>query len=350
MTPAGMISDKCPNQHKLNIALNVLLNEYNEILADIGKDIKLMDIKSIVSRLRSGSGNGQDFLKYAQARTEMLTKEKRLSYALSYQNTISLLKQYTGRDTLLFKEITRQFLGGFDEFLQSRESKINTIRVYMVNIRAIFNHAINNDVVKGELFPFRKYKIKSEKAVKRSLEILHIQKLMVGPYFPSQQRSVDVFMMIFFLAGINIKDLLYLKHSDFTDGRIRYRRAKTGAEFNIKVFPECQKLFDKYKGQKYLLSFLDVDDSYSHYKNFTKETNIRLRLAAKYACGGIYLSTYYARHSWATLGRKFGISFEDIKQGLGHGQNQVTDTYINYDMIRARVDSAQEIIIKAVCG
>ena len=349
MNKDGTINSKHPRQSKLNYAINLLLAEYNGILEDIGKDIIYMDINTLVNRLRGNDNNGSDFFIYADERIRTLRKENRLSYAVSYTSTIAVLKHYYQKEKLPFKEITPNFLRGFESYLLDiRSSKINTVRVYLVNIRAIFNHAIDRDIIKQGLFPFRKFRIRQEKAHKRSLEIYQIQKLMAGPYKGVQQRSVDIFMLIFYLIGINIKDLLYLKPSDLKRGRLTYRRFKTGAEFDIKVFPEAQAIIDKYRGEKYLLSFMDGNDSYDHYKNLTKETNKKLRMAATCAGLDMPISTYFARHSWATIGRGLGISFDDIKQALGHGRGGITDAYINYNMLKNIVDEANRKIIDSV--
>jgi len=346
----GFVKNKYPGHLQLNKAINDLLIEMTAELEGIGTAIRFMDMKTLLNRLKSCSGSGENFFLYAKNRIKVLKKENRTSYSISYESTIAQLEHCTGKTSLAFREITPQFLKSFEDYLSREDKKVNTIKVYMVNIRAIYNHAIMNGTAKIELFPFKKYKVKSEKPMKRSLELIEIQKLMVGPYFIGQQRAVDIFMLIFYLAGINIKDLLYLKPTDFNikKGRITYKRAKTGGGFDIKVFPPALEIINKYKGTKYLLNFLDEDDSFEHYKSISKYTNMWLRKAAKYAGLTEHISTYTARHSFATTARKEGVSYDDVKMALGHDQRSVTDRYINYDMLRTQVDEAQKKVIDAV--
>ncbi|MFR9166829.1 MAG: hypothetical protein ACLVKO_11645 [Dysgonomonas sp.] len=90
----------------------------------------------------------------------------------------------------------------------------------------------------------------------------------------------DIFMLIFYLIGINIIDLLHLK--EIRKGNIEYRRAKTGRLYTIKVLPEAQVIFDKYKGKDYLLDVLDV---YSNYKDFTHRLNRNLKRIGRVEIG-----------------------------------------------------------------
>ena len=173
-----------------------------------------------------------------------------------------------------------------------------------------------------------------KKTAKRNLTPDAIKSLMkVETKTQNEKIAKDVFFIIFYLIGINIKDLLHLK--EIKHGRIQYKRFKGGKNYNLKVEPEALQLLSQYPGQNFLLYF---NEHYSTYKQFTKEINKNLKKLALRIGIEADLTTYYARHSWATIARNIGISRDDIRSALGHGENTVTDIYIDLD---------QEIIDKA---
>jgi len=338
----GRIKPSYPGYTTLNRAIYRLLVQYNSIIDNLGPEVIFIDINTLTNKLKGHGDSGTDFTGYAGARITRLKAQKRLSYAESYQVMLTHLKRHTSKESLLFKEITVDFLQGFEHYLFLRGCKVNTIRIYLNSIRAIFNHAIDNDVIRQEIFPFRKFRIKQEQTQRRTLSIDQIRKLMTGPYLPAQQRSVDIFMLIFYLIGINLKDLLYLRPEDYRDGRVYYRRLKTGSLFSVKVFPQADAIIQKYRGEKYLLSFLDNDDSYMHYKCFLKETNKRLRIAFT-----MHISTYTSRYSWATMASSLSVPKDVISVALGHILGSaVTNLYIDFDL--HKVDEANELIIKTL--
>lgn len=150
-------------------------------------------------------------------------------------------------------------------------------------------------------------------------------------------------MLIFYLIGINTKDLFSLTSKNAVNGRIEYRRAKTGRWYSIKLEPEAMVLIERYKGKNYLLSVLD---EYGNYKDFQHRMNdnlseigptVRKGLGGKKYREPLFpeLTTYWARHSWATIAHKIGISKDVISMALGHSFGcKTTDIYIDLTGIK----------------
>ncbi len=109
-----------------------------------------------------------------------------------------------------------------------KDISMNARSVHLRNIRTVFNDAINKGDVPQSLYPFRRFKIKNEETPKRSLSVQELITLRDYPCEQHQERYRDVFMLIFYLIGINVKDLMGL--TEIRNGRISYRRAKTGRE------------------------------------------------------------------------------------------------------------------------
>ena len=170
-----------------------------------------------------------------------------------------------------------------------------------------------------------------------------------------QQKYLDCFKLIFFLIGINTVDLCHLRKADVVDGRIEYKRSKTNRDYSIKLEPEALEIIERYKGKgKWLL---DVLDRYKDFKDFAHRLNENLQKMGSVEVGKHgkktreplfpSLTTYWARHTWATIAASLDIPNETIAAALGHGYgNKVTAIYIDFD--QRKVDEANRKVIDYV--
>lgn len=353
MNADGTISPKYPGQAKLNLSINLLLAQYNNIMIEQGPDIVYMDINSLIAKLKAKEKHGTGFLAYMRKRVMELERENRWSYASSFQLTVGHIESFTGRKEIQFNEITVGFLTQFEGYLrQVRGVKVNTVRIYIKNIRAVLYHAIDAEIVRIDISPFRKFKIGQEKTRKRSLDIKELQTLLsLRPSVTiQQQRAIDIFFLIFYLCGINLKDLLFLTPGSIDKGRLHYRRFKTGRLYSIKIFSPAMEIIERYRGEKYLLRFMDEKEKITPQKrmhlaaaDILHQVNKLLKTVIENAKLDMKVTTYSARYSWATIASKLGISRDIISHALGHGIDTVSDTYIDFDL--SKVDRANERII-----
>lgn len=245
-----------------------------------------------------------------------------------------------------FEDIDIKWLTEFEAFCAKTASK-NARNIHLRNIRAVFNYAINAE--ETTCYPFRKFKIRPEATRKRSLSVDALRQLFDYPVEPYAELYRDMFKLIFMLIGINSVDLHRLK-SITPDGRIEYKRAKTHRLYSIKVEPEAVEIINKYKGKNGLLC---IADRWSNHINFRHQMNKALQnigttrsgLGGKKSTEGAFpgLSTYWARHSWATIAASLDIPKETIAAALGHGGNTVTDIYIDFD--QRKVDEANRRVL-----
>ncbi len=156
------------------------------------------------------------------------------------------------------------------------------------------------------------------------------------------------------MKEINFKDLMLARHENIYKGRYIFNRAKTGRSYSIKIFPKAHEIIDRYPGKKYLLDFMEKkiaavrkkDRTVPLHKDIVDWTNKKLKRIAKHddVKLGVALSTYYARHSLATIARNIGVPKDDIRSLLGHGENSITDIYIDLDL--ERIDSAMRMVLE----
>ena len=158
------------------------------------------------------------------------------------------MKKVTAFDPEVTMEgITPNWLREFSVFLGG---SVNGRAIHLRNIRAVCNYALDEELTQN--YPFRKFKIPREETRKRSLPVDDLRALMaLDDLTPREEEYRDMFLLIFYLVGINIADLAALTHDSLVDGRIEYRRAKTGRLYSIKVEPEAQAIIDKYQGEQH---------------------------------------------------------------------------------------------------
>lgn len=237
-----------------------------------------------------------------------------------------------------FEDIKIAWLEDFQDFL-SETNTANSIAIHMRNIRAIVNYAIDNEVT--TYYAFRRFKIKTEKTRKRNFDVETLRKIFNHKCAEEwQQKYLDFFKLTFMLVGINAVDLCGLEK--VSQGRVEYIRSKTHKPYSIKVEKEAREIIDRYAGGSKLLNYLD---SYANYRHFFNNLCTGLR-EIKEQLGLEELTTYWARHSWATIARKLGVSKDTIALALGHGNHTVTDIYIEYDL--DEVDEANRKVLDYV--
>jgi site-specific recombinase XerD len=272
----------------------------------------------------------------------------------SYTLTLKLMRMFDPElDEKTFDDINLMYLQEFDNWLRDERKQKQTSRnVNFRNIRSVFNTAIDNEIT--DAYPFRKFKLKREQTRKRSLTVDQLRTLRDYPCDDYLIIYRDMFMLMFYLCGINAVDLFCAPVNAIRNGRLEYTRAKTGKNYSIKVEPEAMKLIKKYKGKAYLLSIQDKEP----YKHFLEKMSKRLKDIGPYERKGYGgkktirslfpdISQYWCRHTWATIAAELDIPKETIAAGLGHDMgNTTTAIYINFN--QKKVDAANRKIIDFV--
>ena len=266
-----------------------------------------------------------------------------------YERTKQKIEAFDANCT--FDTINKAWLDKFTKFLAAT-LKVNSYAIHLRNIRAVFNYAIDYEIT--TCYPFRKYQIKKEETRKKALTIEEIKILRDYPVEKHQQKYRDIFMLMFYMVGINIGDILKAKPSDIVNGRLEYRRTKTGKLFSVLIQPEAQEIIDRYKGVDYLINVLDT---FVDYRNFNHRLGIELKRMGeveRVGRGGKKerkprfesLSYNCARQSWATMASQLDVPQETIAADLGHSSNSVTDIYIKFNI--KEVDEANREVLDSL--
>lgn len=333
--PERKILNALIRQKKSEAELKVLTLQNNGQLKNLSNE-------ELISLIMNNEKKEEQLHLFSLMAEKFLKGKDNASTKRIYDDTIRMMRLYGDYESLTFEEITVSWLNSFNLFLKDSCPAKNTRAIHFRNIRAIFNYAIDEDYI--SCYPFRKFKIEHEQTEKRSLSLDQMRKLNALPLSEHLQRYRDTFMLVFMLIGINSIDLCQL--GEIRNGRIVYKRGKTHKVYDIKVEPEAQEIFDRYKGEEHLLKWYDTVETYRHYAN---RANLNLHaIGEKIGVKGLTL--YWARHTWATFAAEIDIPEDVISQALGHSTTgaDVTKVYIRYN--HKKVDEANRRVIDYALG
>lgn len=250
-------------------------------------------------------------------------------------------------------QIDTETLNDIKAFYKSRGLAESTIRLYFATIRSVCNSAIGKGLMPESWEPFKKFKVgapmKAAKARARSIE--DIRKIAtVALAGKALVRYRDMFMLSFFLRGMNLIDMCRFKIKDIKDGRIVYGRSKTGSQISVAVTDAAMDIIKRHSKGLPGSCFFDIFDEMGESKSdnfrrrlttFTSQVNENIKKVARIA--GVEdpddVVFYTARHSIATILSSQNIPLSSISQVLGHSKTATTETYIGKQG-NAAIDSA----------
>ncbi len=247
------------------------------------------------------------------------------------------MKVFRNKRDLSFNELNYSFLEKFETYYLRKGNSLNGLAVYMRTIRAIYNKAIKQSIASLETYPFANYTIKSEPTKKRAISMDAIQKIVALKYEPENVlfRTRNIFLMSFYLMGAPYSDLAHLKVSNIIDGRVQYKRQKTGKFYDIKITENLSEIIDYYKTNKdkddYLLPIIKRDSLDEQYRDIMSQRrlyNKQLRRIAKDAEIDEHLTSYVSRHSFASIANNMAVPVTAISEMLGHQKLTTTQTYL----------------------
>lgn len=270
-------------------------------------------------------------------------------YELSLKSLLAFNKEIFGKESniLYFKEITPIWLEKYEkDMIVSKNRSSTTVSMYLRCLKAIFNNAIADKDIEIDLFPFgrRKYQIPNYQKVKKSLDKSEIKALFDSkPNTPEQEKAKDFWFFSFFSNGMNVKDIALLKYENLQENKITFIRAKTKntTKTNQKSISVYLNDFSKSILVKYsnphespkslIFPIVSMNDSeivkFKKIKNFTRFINQNLKILAQNNGITGEISTYWARHSFATSLIRSGKSMEIVTEAFGHNDQKTTQKY-----------------------
>lgn len=355
-----------PQSRTLNILLGSKFQRAQEIILNLDlarktKDFSASELKEIIEN--DGVIVDKNRKRFMEFYLDCMAAKKKESTRSSYMQALNNLQRF---DPLLsdkyFEDINLEYLQKLDSWLEGRGVTTNSRAVYYRNIKSVFNDAIASELTSE--YPFKRFKIKTTPTKKRNLSIEELRLLSsFHTTYGTHAKYRDMFMLMFYMRGINAVDLFGLKESNIRNGRINYIRAKTGKPYSVKIEPEMQEIIDRYKGKDYLIDVCDGTKNEkewaTRYKGFLKRMDKGLKKigpvtwtkqqgpSPEFKPILPMISQYWCRHTCATMMAELDIPFATISASLGHDHGlKVTNIYIEYN--EKKVDEANRKLIDYV--
>lgn len=324
-----------------------MIMERIEKLEHLGIEYSVNDVDRSSSR-----GHNLYLIQYIHTQINNKLLERKEGTALAYRNTLMSLSKYLGGRDVKVSHVNPSFVRKYESFLIRNEVSVNTISFYMRNFKTLFNGLINEGNYSEEN-PFKVTRTTISKTVKRALgrkELIELMELTFDLKAESHlEFARDIFMFSYYTRGMSLVDIIYLKKSQIIDDVIVYSRKKSKQQIKIKVTDHIQELMNKYANEsEYVLPILDAHSPrllYAQYRLALGRINHNLKTVGKYAKLSVSLTSYMARHSWATQAKEAGTPISVISEGLGHTSEKITQIYLK-EFDSSVIDKVNELVTK----
>ncbi len=346
-----------PDYKNQNILLHTIKNRAEQII----RNYEFKEIDFDFNKFKNDLFHykrklGESVFEFWGQHIKSLETSKRVGTKQYYIDCMNSFSNFVEKDTLTFKEIDYNLLKKYEDYLRSRDCIPNGIAVRMRAVRAIYNEAIKKGIANQNDYPFKKYKISKLKSSvdKRALtfeEVVKIKELDLTDY-PHLIDARNYFVFSYHTRGMNFYDMLLLKWTDVSENSIVYVRNKTKTRFVIKRTKTINEILNYYKKNsletKYVFPLLLKDNltptQIANRKHKTLSLYNKALKEIASLCGiDKKVTSYVARHSFATNLKYRGVSTDIISEAMGHKNLSITQAYLK-DFENTVIDDAVEVL------
>lgn len=290
------------------------------------------------------------FFNFMESIIAKLKYDGKIRTSETYRSALNSFSRFRNGEDVMMDVFSQDLVESYEAYLQAKGLVPNSISFYLRILRAVYNRACEQGLITATTNPFAHVYTGVEKTAKRAVDIKTVRRIknldLSMEKFADYAR--DIFMLSFYMRGMSFIDLAYLKKSDLVNGIVTYYRRKTGQKLSIKWTKEMQAILDKYpeNDTEYLFPVITsrTANPRNQYRSRHYVINRNLKIVAQKIGMQMPLTTYVARHSWASIARSKGIALSVISEGLGHDNEQTTQIYLA-SLDTSAVDRANKIIL-----
>lgn len=322
-----------------------------EIIVRLNRTDSAYTADRIVELYNLRSDN-DSFLLFTRNLIVQLKQIGKIPTAETYTCALNSFIRFQGETDLLWEAVDSNLMIEYEVYLKAEGVCPNTSSYYMRSLRAIYNRAVEKELT-IQRYPFKHVYTGIDKTVKRAVPVTVIRQIrnLNLEHNPMLDYARDIFMFSFYTRGMSFVDMAYLKKKDLHNGILSYRRQKTNQQLFIKWEKPMQEIIDKYDttGTPYLLPIIkDVGkDERRQYKNASHLVNCKLKKIGIQLGLTIPLTTYVARHGWASIAKSKNIPISTISEAMGHDSENTTRIYLA-SLNTSVIDKANSLIIKSI--
>jgi site-specific recombinase XerD len=336
---------------EIAIKLAAALSKANKVISDIG----IFTFQKFENAYSGRIKDASDIFPIFEEYIDNIRKEDRLKTASSYESAKKSIQSFQPR--ISFYDITPSFLKEYQAFQLEKKIGKNmktgsstTVGIYVRSLRSVYNYAISLGIIKkDETYPFgkRQFTIPAGRNVKKALTAMEVKKIFdfkTSEYSPTD-KAKDFWMLSFLCNGINFKDICLLQNKNIDGDMLRFVRAKTknstaGSQTIISCHLTARSMviIEKWRNSDrvpnaYLFPILSKEDSIEtqmkKIAQLIKNTNKYMKVISENTGQEKVPTTYFSRHSAATILKRSGASIQQIQEALGHQNASTTQKYLD---------------------
>jgi integrase/recombinase XerD len=263
--------------------------------------------------------------------------------SISYKTTINSINAF--KKHLSLHDVTPTFLLDYENHMLKEGKSISTVGIYMRQLRAIINQAIDANVISSDNYPFKKYQVPAGRNIKKALNEADLKKLLnYQPDTEHKQKAIDFWLFSYLCNGMNFADIIELKPADIDGNYLHFIRVKTKRTkkkdlrpirvgLNPKAIAIIKRQRNTDPANPFLFPVLEKDltplTTKHRCQRFIKWVNNKMESIRKELQIEQKIGTYSARHSFSTMLKRKGVSTEFIKESLGHSSQVTTENYLD---------------------
>ena len=353
------IKSETPELQALQLRIDTKIDELRRKI----KRLEALEVDVTLDNLLETNGRKinctvGEYLKQTIERLETLGK---YGSASKYRSLLARLSQFRSLN-IRFDEIDLAYLRDFELFLRKEGNTNNSIATKYAIFKAAYNKALAEGLFVPKTTPFTKYKVGSlwTRTRKRAITKEDIQELVALEIAPNYRTNYaefarDIFLFSYYTAGINFTDMATLRHCDIVDGRIYYSRHKTQKLLSFQLVPNAMRIIEKYSKanhaqEDYIFPILDRSEHKTAQQIFNRthkvlrKVNRELKMLGEQIGLEMPLTTYVARHTFATVLKRSGVSVALISESLGHSDLSTTQIYLD-SFENSQIDAAMQHLL-----
>lgn len=335
-----------PANRKQKALRNELVG-YENKAAELVKEIKPFDFIDFERKFLNKHYSSDCAFSLMDIYIAKLKDDQQLKTAGSYESASKSLQAFIGEKKLPFSKLDSKFLNRYEQWMLSKGRSHTTVGIYLRSLRTIVNLAISKKLFDRDKYPFgnNNYKVPSKANVKKALSKEDVKRIRDYSFEENiwDARHRDYWMFSFYCNGINIKDMAKLKFTDISNDTIVIIRSKTENSTKnklkpilIPLIPEARRIIDTWGNDpathKLVFPFLNgvvtPEDEMKAVSQTVQNINAAMARLAKKLELKVPVTTYVARHSFATILKRGGAPIEYISESLGHSNVMTTESYL----------------------
>lgn len=311
------------------------MERFTKIIAGKEKEKAYYSVDDIVSEYNK-QPDCPTLFNFIRSMVTKKTAAKRYGTAKTYRDSLASFSSFRNGKDITFDDLNEDIINQYEAWMKNKGLKRNSSSCYLRTFKTLYLKAVDMGLTDDrDIFRhvFTGFATTTKRAI--SIDAIKAIRKLNLENNPALAFARDMFMLSLYLQGMAFVDIAYLKKSDIRNGQLQYSRKKSGQTLTISWEKPMQEIVDAYshltKDTPYLLPIITKQDGMERKQYEKAEHNVNRNLKKIGEMAGLHipLTTYVARHSWASIMRDMGNDITVVGKGLGHSNIKTTQIYLS---------------------